>query len=78
MVDDNSELRKAKGLNKNVEPQKVIMNIKMFCWIRNVWDIQWIGYKDHRIGTYEINKISLPCFDDKVYIQNSQWMKQLS
>ena len=54
------------------------MNIKMFCWIRNVWDIQWIGYKDHRIGTYEINKISLPCFDDKVYIQNSQWMKQLS
>ena len=27
--------------------------------------------KDHRIGTYEINKISLSCFDDKLYIQNN-------
>ena len=26
--------------------------------------------KDHRIGTYKINKISVPCFDDKIYIQN--------
>ena len=26
--------------------------------------------KDHRIGTYEIQKISLSCFDDKIYIQN--------
>ena len=29
-----------------------------------------IQSKDHRIGTYEINKISLPCFYDKIYIQN--------
>ena len=27
-----------------------------------------IQNKDHRIGTYEINKISLSCFDDKIYI----------
>ena len=27
--------------------------------------------KGHRIGTYEINKISLYCFDDKIYIQNN-------
>ena len=27
--------------------------------------------KDHRIGTYEINKISLSCFDDKIYIKNN-------
>ena len=27
--------------------------------------------KDHRIGTHEINKISLCCFDDKIYIQNN-------
>ena len=27
--------------------------------------------KDHRIGTYQINKISLPCFDNKIYIQNN-------
>ena len=27
--------------------------------------------KDHRIETYEINEISLSCFDDKIYIQNN-------
>ena len=26
--------------------------------------------KVHKIGTYEINKISLFCFDDKIYIQS--------
>ena len=25
----------------------------------------------HKIGTYKINKISLSCFDDKLYIQNN-------
>ena len=24
--------------------------------------------EDHRIGIYEINKISLSCFDDKIYV----------
>ena len=41
-----------------------MMNIKMFCLIRNVWG----KVKKHRIGTYEINKISFSCFDDKTYI----------
>ena len=26
-----------------------------------------IEIKDHQIGTYEINKISLSCFDEKTY-----------
>ena len=30
-----------------------------------------IQSKDHRIRTYEIKKISLSCFDDKIYIQIS-------
>ena len=30
-----------------------------------------IQSKDQGIGTYEINKISLSCFDDKIYIQNN-------
>ena len=30
-----------------------------------------IHSKDQRIGTYEIDKITLPCFDDKIDIQNS-------
>ena len=32
-----------------------------------------IQSKDHRIGTYEINKISLSCFDDKIYNQNNRY-----
>ena len=30
-----------------------------------------IQSKDYRKGTYEISKISLSCFDGKVYIQSN-------
>ena len=30
-----------------------------------------IQIKGHRIGAFEINKMSLSCFDDKIYIQNN-------
>ena len=30
-----------------------------------------IQSKNYRIGTYEINKITLSCFDDKTHIQNN-------
>ena len=30
-----------------------------------------IQSKDHKTGNYEINKISLSCFDDKIHIQNN-------
>ena len=30
-----------------------------------------IESKDQRVGTNEINKISLSCFDGKIYIQNN-------
>ena len=30
-----------------------------------------IQSKDHKIGSYEINKISLSCLDNKIYIQNN-------
>ena len=29
--------------------------------------------RDHRIGTYEIKKISLPCFDEKIFVQNNAY-----
>ena len=32
-----------------------------------------IQSKDHKIGTYEMNQISLSCFDDKIYIQNNRY-----
>ena len=30
-----------------------------------------IQSKDHKLGIYEINKVSLSYFDDKKYIQNN-------
>ena len=30
-----------------------------------------IQKEDHRLGTCEINQISLSCFDDRIYIQNN-------
>ena len=73
LVDDNSEHKKGKGVNKNVvatirhnKPKDVLLNKK--CFRHSINSIQ---SKDHRIGTYEINKISFSCFDNKTYIQNN-------
>ena len=73
LVDDNSEHKKAKGENKNVvatishyEYKDVLLNKE--CLRHSMNRIQ---SKDHRIGTYEINKISLSCSDDQIYIQNN-------
>ena len=72
---DNSEHKKAKGVNKNVvttishyKYKDVLLNNKC---IRHL--MSRIQGKDHRIVTYEINKISLSCFDDKIYIQNNRY-----
>ena len=63
-------LKKAKGVNKNVvknikhkEFAEVLINKKM---IRH--NMKKIQSKFHRIGTYDVCKISLSCFDDKRYI----------
>ena len=72
LVDDSKEHKKAKGINKNVvatshnKYKDVLLNKK--CLKHSMNRIQT---KDHRIGTYEINKISLTCFDDKICIQNN-------
>ena len=73
LVDDNSEHKKAKSVNKNVvatishyEYKDVLLNKE--CLRHSMNRIQ---SKDHRIGTYEINKISLSCSDDQIYIQNN-------
>ena len=73
LVDDNSEHKNAKGMNRNVaatshnEYKDVLLNKKYFKHSMNR-----IQSKDHKIGTYGINKISLSCFDDKIYIQNNR------
>ena len=73
MVGDDNEHKKAKGVYENVvatisqnEFKGALLNNK--CLRHSTNRIQ---SKGHRIGTYEINKISLSCFDDKIYIQNN-------
>ena len=73
LVDDNSEHKKVKGINKNVvvtisqnECKIVLLDKK--CLRHSMNRIQ---SKDLRIGTYEISKISLSCFNDKICIQNN-------
>ena len=63
-----SEHKKAKDVNKNVvatishnEYKNVLLNNRC---IRH--SINRIQSKDHRIGTYKVNKISMSCFDDKI------------
>ena len=81
LVDDKSEHKTAKGLNRNIaatinivattvshnEYKDVLLNKKYLTHSMNR-----IQSKDHKTGTYEINKISLSCFDDKIYIQNNE------
>ena len=67
---DDKEKVRAKVLNKKIglkynEFQDVLFNKKI---IRN--NMKRIQSKKHRIGTYDICKISLSCFDDKRYILN--------
>ena len=70
---DKSEHKKAKCMNKNNvetishnEYKDVLLNNQCIKHSMNR-----IHSKDHRLGTCEINKISLSCFDYKIYIQNS-------
>ena len=72
LEDDNNEHEKAKGVHRNVvatishsEYKDVLLNNKSLRHSMNR-----IQSKDHRIGFYEINKISLSCFYDKIYIKS--------
>ena len=75
-VDNNSEHKKGKGVNKNNvttinhgEYNDVLLNKK--CWRQSIYSIQ---SKDHRVRSYEINiKISLYCFDEKIFILNNEY-----
>ena len=73
-VNDNSEYKKANGMNRNVvaaishnEYKDFLLNKKCLRHLMNR-----IQSKDHKIVTYEINKIFSSCFNDKIYIQNNE------
>ena len=76
LVDDNSELKKAKSVNRNVATTKshneykdVLLDNK--CLRHSMNRIQ---SRDRRIGAYKTSKISLSCFDGKIYFQNIDMM----
>ena len=70
LVDDSSEHQKENGVNKNVVARVSHGEYKDVLWnnecLRHL--MIRIQSKNHGIGIYEINKISLSCFDDKIYI----------
>ena len=65
----------AKGIKKNVikyyirheDYKNVLLNNKILRHKRKT-----IRSNRHQLGSYEINKISLSCFDDKRYIHNNE------
>ena len=67
MVEDNSKHKKAKGENKNIVATKSHKNI-LFNKKGLRHSMNRIQNRGHKIGTYEIIKISMPCFYEKIYI----------
>ena len=66
-VDDEQKVR-AKGINKKLRHDEfydVLFDKKV---IRH--NMKRIQAKKHRLGTYDICKVSLSCFDDKRYVLN--------
>ena len=57
-------------LLKEKKLQQYLMNLKMFFLIKKVirHKMKRIQAKNHKIGTYEIDKISSSCFDDKRFV----------
>ena len=65
---DDKEVTKAKGVNKKIRHKEfvdVLFNKKV---IRH--NMKRIQGKLHKIGTYNVCKIPLSCFDDKRYVLN--------
>ena len=75
LVNDRGEHKKAKGVNKNVSATISHSDYRDVLLIKKCFrhSMNRIQSKNHRIGTYEINKIYLSCFNDKIYIQNNRY-----
>ena len=49
--------------------QLSLTNLKLFCLMKIIrHKMKRIQSKKHKLGTHEIDKISLLCFDDKRYV----------
>ena len=70
---DDKEHNIAKGVSIATEFNKDVLFYKKI--IRH--KMKRIQNKKHKLGTYEINKISLSCFDDKRYVLDNGIYTQL-
>ena len=78
MEDDSSEHKRAKDKNKNVVATISHNEYKDVLFNKKCLRHSMIRMQDRRIGTSEINKISLPCCDDKIYVLSNECIKNLS
>ena len=68
IADNDKEVNKAKGVNKKLRHEEylsVLFNKKV---VRH--KMKRIQSVLHDVYTYDINKITLSCFDDKIYVLN--------
>ena len=65
LIDYSIEHKKAKGVEKITHNEYKDVLLNKIC-LRH--SMNRIHGGDHKIGTYEINKITLSCFDDKIRI----------
>ena len=74
MKDDQKEARTAKGIKKNVIKKNITHeNYKQTLFNNKQMHhtMKTIRSNNHQLGSYELNKVSLSCFDDKRYIHNN-------
>ena len=62
----NKETSKAKGVNKKIRHNEYVECLFNEKVVRH--SMKKIQGKLHEIGTYDVYKISLSCFDDKKYV----------
>ena len=74
MKDDQKGGKTAKGIKKNVIKNDIKHeNYKQTLFNEEQMDhkMKTIRSQRHQLGSYEINKVSLSCFDDKRYIHDN-------
>ena len=71
-INDNQKGGKtAKGIKKNIIKKNIIHDDYKDTLFNNkqmMHKMKTIRSENHQLGSYEINKVSLSCFDDKRYI----------
>ena len=66
IADNDKEVNKAKGVNKKLRHKEYLSVLFGKKVVRH--KMKRIQSVLHDVGTYDINKISLSCFDDKRYV----------